>query len=67
MTELDPRPAEAEQAEATARQRGLPILRLYTNVRMTENMPFYRGLGFIETGRRHEDGFDRVYFEKELA
>lgn len=54
-------------AEATARQRGLPILRLYTNVRMTENMPFYRGLGFIETGRRHEDGFDRVYFEKELA
>ncbi len=54
-------------AEATALERGLPALRLYTNVKMIENMPFYRELGFVETERRHEDGFDRVYFEKNLA
>jgi ribosomal protein S18 acetylase RimI-like enzyme len=54
-------------AEATAVARGLPALRLYTNVKMTENMPFYGGLGFVETERRHEEGFDRVYMEKRLA
>ncbi len=54
-------------AEATAVERGLPVVRLYTNVHMTGNMPFYRELAFVETERRHEDGFDRVYFEKNLA
>jgi ribosomal protein S18 acetylase RimI-like enzyme len=54
-------------AEATARAGGLPALELYTNVKMTENFPFYRGLGFVETERRHEDGFDRVYMRKKLA
>ena len=54
-------------AEASARDRGLGALRLYTNVKMNENFPFYAGLGFTETERRHEDGFDRVYFEKRLA
>ena len=54
-------------AEATALDQGLPLLRLYTNVHMTENMPFYRELGFVETERLHEDGFDRIYFEKRLA
>jgi hypothetical protein len=34
---------------------------------MTENLPFYHGLGFVETERRHEDGFDRVYLRKTLA
>ena len=41
--------------------------RLYTNVRMTANIAWYRSLGFAETGRRRVDGFDRVYFEKPLA
>ncbi len=54
-------------AEATALERGLPVLRLYTNVHMTENLPFYRELGFVETERRYEDGFDRIYFEKGLV
>lgn len=53
-------------AEETARTAGLPAIRLYTNVKMTENIPFYRGLGFVETGRRREDGFDRIYFERRL-
>ena len=40
---------------------------LYTNIKMTANISWYRRLGFVETGRRHVDGFDRVYFEKYLA
>ncbi len=54
-------------AEATARESGLPQLRLYTNVVMTENVEFYGYLGFTETERRHEDGFDRIYMVKSLA
>ncbi|MDH3593320.1 MAG: GNAT family N-acetyltransferase [Rhodospirillales bacterium] len=54
-------------AEAAARERGLPALELYTNAKMTENFPFYSGLGFVETERRHEDGFDRVYMRKRLT
>ncbi len=54
-------------AEKTAVERDLAIVRLYTNVHMTDNMSFYRELGFVEIERRSEDGFDRVYFEKRLA
>ena len=54
-------------AEAAARARGLPALRLYTNVHMTENFPFYERLGYVGTGRVHEDGYDRVFFEKAVA
>lgn len=39
---------------------------LYTNVLMHENLELYRALGYQETDRRHEDGFDRVYFLKRL-
>jgi ribosomal protein S18 acetylase RimI-like enzyme len=55
------------RAESEAGARGLPALRLYTNVKMTENFPFYEALGFVETERRREDGFDRVYMEKRLG
>ena len=54
-------------AEAAASARGLPAIRLYTNIHMTENFPFYARLGFVETGRVHEDGYDRVYFEKTIG
>lgn len=50
--------------EEEARRLGLPAVTLYTNARMHENLTLYPRLGYIETGRRHEDGFDRVYFEK---
>jgi len=33
---------------------------------MQENLSLYRHLGYIETDRRYEDGFDRVYFEKRV-
>lgn len=54
-------------AERAARRLDLPAIRLYTNVKMTENLPFYRSLGFVEVERRREDGFDRVYFRRTLV
>ncbi len=53
-------------AEAKARERGLEALDLYTNEQMVENIGFYLGLGYQETGRRVEDGFRRIYYRKRL-
>ncbi|MDF2233051.1 GNAT family N-acetyltransferase [Albimonas sp. CAU 1670] len=53
-------------AEAEARRRGLPCVRLYTNAKMVENLALYPRLGYVETGRRAEKGFERVFFEKPL-
>ena len=54
-------------AEDQARARDLAAIRLYTNVKMTENFPFYAKLGYRETGRVTEDGYDRVYFVKQVG
>lgn len=54
-------------AEAEALRRGLGVLRLYTNALMHENRALYRRLGFIETGRTHEAGHDRVHMAKLLG
>ncbi len=53
-------------AEAEARWRGLPSLRLLTNALMASNIAFYARLGYAEVERREEDGFSRVYMEKRL-
>lgn len=53
--------------ERFAAEAGAKAVELYTNVKMTENLSLYPGLGYEETGRRHEDGFDRVFFRKTLA
>ena len=53
-------------AEAEAARRGFPCVRLYTNAAMTENLALYPRLGYVETGRRREAGFERVFFEKTL-
>ncbi len=55
-----------EFAEAEARRRARSALELYTNAKMTENLSLYPRLGYRETGRRREAGFDRVYFRKDL-
>ena len=55
-----------EFAEEAARGQGLDEIRLYTNEKMTENLPFYRGLGFEETGRGLDDGYRRVFLKKRL-
>jgi ribosomal protein S18 acetylase RimI-like enzyme len=55
-----------DDCEAQARELGLGELRLYTNEAMTENLAYYPRRGFVEIGRRVEDGFRRVYFSKQL-
>ncbi|KAI2733393.1 hypothetical protein CBS147332_408 [Penicillium roqueforti] len=54
-------------AEAEAQNQRLPSVTLFTNVKMFENIGFYAKLGFMETDRRVEDGFERVYFCKKLS
>ena len=51
-------------AEAEARRRGHNEVRLYTHVLMTENLALYARLGFRETGRVSEKGYERVYMAK---
>jgi ribosomal protein S18 acetylase RimI-like enzyme len=54
------------RAEQDALELGLPQVRLYTNAAMTENLRFYPRHGFVETGRAMQDGFDRVFFAKDV-
>ena len=54
-------------AERHAHELRLPQTRLYTNAAMTENLEFYPRVGYVEVDRRSEDGFDRVYFVKDVA
>jgi len=54
-------------AEAEVRKLGYRQIRLYTHVLMTENQALYRRVGFIETARVSEQGFDRVYMVKQLT
>lgn len=53
-------------AEQRARTAGLPEVRLYTNQRMTENLAWYRRLGYEETSREIQDGYARVFLRKRL-
>lgn len=55
-----------EFAEAEAARLGLARLSLYTNVVMTENQAIYARLGYRETRRETEDGYQRVYMEKAI-
>ena len=52
--------------ERQARGAGFTTVDLYTNEKMLENLSLYPALGYAETGRREEDGFRRVYFQKQL-
>ena len=54
-------------AEAETRRRRHRELRLYTHEKMTENITLYTRLGFAETGRGHDAGYDRVFMTKRLA
>ncbi len=52
--------------ENAARAKGFRAVELYTNIVMTENISLYKKLGYVETERKQQDGFDRVFFRKEL-
>ena len=54
-------------AEAEARRLGHAELRLYTHQKMTENIALYARLGFVETGRGRDAGYDRVFMTKRLG
>jgi GNAT superfamily N-acetyltransferase len=55
-----------EFAEAEAVRRGWHDIRLYTHALMTENIALYQRIGYVETARVSEKGFDRVYMRKLL-
>lgn len=54
------------RAEAMALDLGRQRITLYTNAQMHENFLFYEALGYLRTGDVEEDGFHRVYFQKQL-
>jgi ribosomal protein S18 acetylase RimI-like enzyme len=54
-------------AESEAQRRGFTELRLYTHEMMTENIALYLRLGFVETGRAQQSGYDRVFMAKRLS
>jgi ribosomal protein S18 acetylase RimI-like enzyme len=54
-------------AEEQARQAGLPLLRLYTNEKMVENIGLYRSLGYEETGREGYLGGALVHMAKRVV
>ena len=56
-----------EFAERSAVSSGYRVIRLYTNVAMTENIGLYSRIGYVETHRAEEKGLQRVYMEKRLA
>ena len=53
-------------AEQRVKSAGFALLTLYTNEQMTENTELYKKLGFVETERRTEQGYRRVYMQKTL-
>ncbi len=53
-------------AEQEAARRGYPEISLYTHETMTGNLAMYAHLGYQETHRITEKGYDRVYLRKTL-
>jgi ribosomal protein S18 acetylase RimI-like enzyme len=51
-------------AEQEAQRRGYRELRLYTHEKMTENLAMYPALGWQETWRGEQAGYQRVFFRK---
>ena len=53
-------------AEDEALRRGYREIRLYTHQTMVENQRLYASIGYEETGRGTEGGYDRVFMRKQL-
>ena len=56
-----------DYGEGEARRHALDSIRLYTNAAMTENLSLYARLGFVETHRAVEHGFNRVFMRRMLT
>ncbi|MDA8048805.1 MAG: GNAT family N-acetyltransferase [Rhodospirillales bacterium] len=54
-------------AEAEALRRGYREIRLYTHQTMVENQRLYAAIGYEETGRGTEAGYERVFMLKRLG
>jgi GNAT superfamily N-acetyltransferase len=53
--------------ERRTRELGLGAIELYTHSLMTENQQIYESRGYVRTARVDEEGFDRVFYRKDLA
>jgi ribosomal protein S18 acetylase RimI-like enzyme len=53
-------------ADGLAARAELLEIRLYTNEKMWENLAFYERLGFVETHRKLDEGYRRVYLRKRV-
>ena len=56
-----------EFAEAEALRQGYDEIRLYAHHTMTENQRLYAAIGYEETGRGTEAGYERVFMRKRLT
>jgi ribosomal protein S18 acetylase RimI-like enzyme len=56
-----------EFAEQEAARYKLNRMALVTHEAMTENQAIYARLGYVETERRTEDGYPRIFMEKPLT
>ena len=54
-------------AESETKRLRYDEIQLYTNEKMVENIALYSRLGYVEIGRRSEQGLQRVYMSKRLA
>lgn len=54
-------------AENEAGRQGYDSIYLCTNSMMTENQVFYPRIGYVEYDRKHEAGYDRVFYAKPLV
>ena len=54
-------------AEQEALRRGYDSIYLCTNAKMTENQIFYPRIGYVEYERKFDDGYDRIFYRKQLV
>ncbi|MFG1495460.1 GNAT family N-acetyltransferase [Saccharospirillum sp. HFRX-1] len=50
--------------EDKAKAEGFQVVELFTNEKMTNNLSLYPSLGYQETDRRLDSGYQRVFFRK---
>ena len=53
-------------AETEAARRGYGEIRLYTHVAMADNVAYYENLGWEETHRGEQAGYQRIFMRKRL-